>query len=184
MQRLFVGIPVPEAYGRQLATLSGTLAGRLDSTVRWTRPENGHLTLQFLGETPVERVDAVADALGGVRFLRFRLRAGGHGCFPHCGKPRILRIGMVEGGEQCVSLATLVHDVMDPFGYKRGNRFTPHLTLGRVKKPAEDDWEGVLAESETEWPAFTVDRFILWESDLRPDGPVYSVIREFPLVSD
>lgn len=183
MPRLFVGIPASEACRKTLSQVTARLDGHLRSKVRWTRPETVHVTLQFLGETPDDRVEAVADALGSLRFPSFELRPGGYGCFPHCRKPRVAWVGVARGGEECTALAGLVHDAMDPFGFKRGNLFTPHLTLGRVRKPQGDDWEALLAESESEWPAFTVDRFVLWESDLRPDGAVHTPVREFPLTT-
>ena len=181
MLRLFVGIPVSGPCRDTLSRVTAHLDGRLRSRVRWTRPEILHLTLQFLGDTPDETVDEVADALAALRFSPFELLPGGYGCFPNCRSPRILWVGAEQSGEQCTDLAGLVHEAMAPFGYKSGNRFTPHLTLGRVRKPLGDDWEALLAGCEPQWPGFTVDRFVLWRSDLRPDGAVHTPVREFLL---
>lgn len=181
MLRLFVGIPVSPPCRDALSRVTSHLGGRVRSKVRWTRPETLHLTLQFLGDTPDERVEEVAEALASVQFSAFRLLPGGYGCFPHCRSPRILWTGAVQGGEECAALAGLVHEAMAPFGYKSGSRFTPHLTLGRVRKPQGDDWEALLAGCREEWPGFTVGRFVLWKSDLRPDGAVHTPVSEVTL---
>jgi len=180
MPRLFVGIPVPGECREALAGAVRALAAAAGDGLRPTRPENFHLTLQFLGETPDDRVAAVADALAPVAFAPFTLRPGRIGCLPDCRRPRVIHTDAAQGGEACAVLAGLVRDAMDPLGYPRGNSFTPHLTLARIKRPGGVDWRALVARRPADLPAFWVDRFVLWRSELKPSGPVYTALREFP----
>ncbi|WP_419786576.1 RNA 2',3'-cyclic phosphodiesterase [Pseudodesulfovibrio sp.] len=180
MPRLFVGIPVPGECRDVLDEMARALAMGAGGALRKTRPENFHLTLQSLGDTPYDRVQAVAEALASVEFNTFRLRPGPVGCLPDCRCPRVLYVGAEEGEAACVDLANKVRDAMDAFGYERGRRFLPHLTLGRIKKPGEMDWAGLVAGCIKRSSAFAVDRLVLWQSELPPDGPIYSRLREYP----
>ncbi|MEF2232151.1 MAG: RNA 2',3'-cyclic phosphodiesterase [Pseudodesulfovibrio sp.] len=179
MPRLFVGVPVDPACRDALARLTAWLAERAGEGVRWTRPENFHLTFQFLGETPQDRIAPVAEALAAIRFAPFTLRPGPMDCLPHCRRPRVLHLTLARGGPDCAALAARVRTAMDPFGYPRGSTFTPHLTLGRVKRPGPIDPQA-LAASPGGLPAFLVDRFILWQSELTPAGPIHTAVREMP----
>ena len=65
-RRLFVALEPPEPVRRRIAALAEELrrgAGQAGDEVRWVRPENVHLTLQFLGAVPDERVAAVEAAV-------------------------------------------------------------------------------------------------------------------------
>ncbi|WP_319469027.1 RNA 2',3'-cyclic phosphodiesterase [uncultured Pseudodesulfovibrio sp.] len=182
MLRMFVGIPVSDDYKTRLDSMVETLGGRVRSRVRWTRPGNWHVSLQFLGSVEEEDVADVRSALRGIDFSSFVMRAGDIGCFPDMRKPRVMWVGMDEGNDECARLSEAVKDAMEPFGFKRGTQpFQAHLTLGRVKRSEPDDFASVLGNVSQEWPELGVDRFILWKSDLTPDGPVYTVVEEFPL---
>ncbi len=182
MPRLFVGIAVPDEYKKALDSLVGDLGGRLASDVRWTRAGNWHVTLQFLGSVDEEKLDEIRAVLRGIEFQSFSMQAGGIGCFPGVRNPRILWLGMRQGEETCLQLADVVKDAMDVFGFKRGDKSTNiHLTLGRVKRLASDDFAGVFEGVRKELPEFSVDRFTLWESELTSNGPVYTVVEEFLL---
>lgn len=180
MPRLFVGIPVPGECREALAGIVRALAKGAGDGLRPTRPENFHLTLQFLGETPDDRVAAVADALAAIVFPPFILRPGPVGCLPDCRRPRVVHAGAALGGEECAALAGRVRDATAPLGFPRGNSFTPHLTLGRIKRPGGVDWRALVADRPADLPAFSVDRFVLWRSELTPAGPIYTALREYP----
>src|SRR5690349_11728363 len=84
--RLFVALPVAESVKEELRRLQAELRERLpDGLVRWTRPEQIHLTLRFLGEVETGRVGDLITAVRGVGdySATLRLRADGVGVFPH-----------------------------------------------------------------------------------------------------
>lgn len=182
--RCFIGLPLPEVYKTRLSSLLSTLRPQVRGRVSWTRPENWHLTLKFLGETTPETVEAVEASLAGVRTPAFALQAGGCGFFPDIRRPRVAWLGLVRGGPECAALARAVEGAVAPLGFPpEGRPFAAHLTLGRIKESAGQDWAKVQSlAGAVEWPEVRLDRFVLWESRLHPGGPEYVALAEYPLV--
>jgi len=183
MARLFIGIKLPPAYQDRVSPFTRTLDKGLDTRVNWTRPGNWHLTLKFLGDTEAARIPAVIDALATIDRPAFTLQAGGAGAFPNAKHPRVLWLGLIQGAQQCEALAEAVNDALEAVDTPREKkRFRPHLTLGRIKKPGREDWQGVLDRAAQEpWPAFAAARFTLWQSELGSTGAVHTPVEEFYL---
>ena len=182
MPRLFIGTGLPNVYRKVLTPLTARLSTLTDANINWSKPDTWHLTLKFLGETEEARIPAVKAALGAVDFSAFPLRARGAGAFPDARRPKVLWLGLAEGGEQAATLAGAIEDALAAIGIPRERkRFRPHLTLGRVRKPAPGDWDTLLKTAgATEWPPFTVSRFALWQSTLTPEGAIHTPLAEFP----
>jgi len=197
MPRLFMGVDIPPACRERAAMVRHCLAGRLASDIRWTRPDSWHLTLKFLGEVAPERVDAVSAALKAVAFAPFAARLGGCGTFPPLAAapggrrkrgqpPRVVWLGLTQGGDALAGLAQAIDEALTPLGFApAATPRHPHLTLGRVRRAAPDSWPETLAACDAAnsqadpWPEFTVDGFTLWRSDLMPDGARHRVIGRF-----
>jgi 2'-5' RNA ligase len=188
-RRLFVALEPPEPVRRRLAALAEELrrrAGRAGDEVRWVRPENVHLTLQFLGAVPEERVAAVEAALreaaAGGRPLSLALR--GAGGFPNARRPRVLWAGL-EG--DLAPLSALVGDLgarLARLGFPPEDRpFSPHLTLGRARDGrGAPGLAGALAgAAEAEPTPWRAAEILLVESHLSPRGPRYETIARIAL---
>jgi len=180
--RLFIGIGLSDTYRQVLIPLIQSLSGLTDSSINWSKPDTWHLTLKFLGETDEARIPAIKAALAAVDFTAFPLRAGGAGAFPDARRPKVLWLGLAEGGEQAASLAQSIEDALAAINIPREKKpFRPHLTLGRVRKPAPGDWTPVLdAAAAHPWPPFPVTHFTLWQSTLTPEGAIHTPLAEFP----
>jgi len=181
--RCFVALPLPESYQEGLERVVEQWRGALASKINWTKRGNWHLTLYFLGEVDDAAVGSIRRALAGVRQSRFTLQAGGGGFFPPGKPPRVIWAGLKQGGEACAALAGEVENALRELGYPgRDKPFTAHLTLGRVKKGARDDWKALLRYLQAaEWPEIEVGSFVLWQSSLTSAGPVYEEIERYPL---
>lgn len=174
-KRLFVGLALPDNYQQQLGDLAKHWGVSLASRVTWTKKGNWHLTLKFLGDVALAQVDDVARALKTVTFTSFTIRAGGVGFFPAKGEPRVLWVGLTEGGEAVADLGVKVEMTLDSLGFAPETRpYRPHLTLARIRKSKGDDW-GALAKGigAIAWQPVTMNGFVLWESVLGPKGPSY-----------
>lgn len=180
--RLFIGLPLPAGYQDRLGRLIGRLKRLVRSQVSWTRPGNWHTTLKFLGEVEKGRLAAISEALGRVEFPAFAMQAGSAGFFPDVRRPRVIWVGLVHGSEACSALAGDVERAANSLGFAaEGRPFATHLTIGRVKREDRDDWRAVEREiSGVDWPRFELDRFVLWQSILGPEGPKYVRRAEFP----
>lgn len=181
--RTFIAISLHQDI---ISELSGFIKGlsTLDSSVRWVRPENIHLTLKFLGEVKDDRVAKIADALNDtvVTHRPFTISIRGTGCFPNCKSPRVLWVG-VDTSEQLQRLFQDLQEACYNLGFERHQKgFTPHLTLGRVKSTVKKELTTFFDKyRQYHWGEGAVDSIYLMKSLLRPEGPVYSVIAKLPL---
>lgn len=181
--RTFIAIDLPREVKAYLSQLTKDLAGQVPyRAVRWAKPERMHLTLRFIGETEKNLLPGLGQVLDvtAARHQRLSLHLNGFGCFPNCKRPRVLWAGVKGDVEAAASLKHDIDQALLPFGWEAENRpFQPHLTVGRVS-----DSQKVAAQR---WPedvqplAIPVTSIHLIESELTPDGPVYTVRHSSPL---
>jgi 2'-5' RNA ligase len=187
--RLFVAIAVPEEIQSRLGELQREWRERLKrSSISWTRQENFHITLRFLGDVPSNRVDDLTRALAGAvaPLAPLRLAAIGLGCFPNSRRPRILWAGVRDEAGELAELARRIVDATNSFSSKPAEeRFTGHLTLARVG-PVGGDASSIIdrfireaaARSAGSWCAETVE---LVRSELHSAGSRYMTLARLPL---
>jgi len=182
--RLFIAVELPaEPVLAALSRLQERLRG-LESAnaIRWTASSGIHLTLKFLGETPADRVDRIAQAMheAAQAHHAFDLSIRGVGGFPDLRRPRVVWAGLHGDLESLHALRDSVERTVSPLGYPTESRpFSPHLTLGRARQDASTSAlgkiGGALAKLDVgEIGAWRVTGVSLMESDLRPSGAVYT----------
>ncbi len=192
--RLFVALDLDAAIRQRIARfLDGVREFAPDA--RWVRAESLHLTLKFIGEQPDRKLDAIKQALAGIRSLATALNFHGYGFFPTVRSARVFWIG-VEADEHLAQLARLVEEALEPLGIKaEGRDFSPHLTLARGKSAAPQRRPGDLpnrtfqqlqeklnALPAPEFGTITAREFFLYQSKLSPAGSQYSQLQRFPLL--
>jgi len=188
-RRLFVALEPPEPVRRRIAAAAAGLrraAGRAASEVRWVLDENVHLTVQFLGAVPEERVEGVGLALSAAAAAArpLSLEVKGAGGFPNARRPRVVWLGL--GGDLAAlgALAAELGRRLAPLGFPPEARpFSPHLTLGRARDPrGAPGLAGALAGAgDDEGFAWRAAELVLFESHLSPAGPRYEAILRAPL---
>ncbi len=170
----------------------GGLAQRLaqatpERTVSWVKPELMHLTLKFLGDTPEAAVPKIAAALDTVANgqTAFAVQTCELGCFPNLKRPRVVWMGFdAQGVLRLGALNRAVEIAVAPLGFPTEARpFSAHLTLGRVRKEASPSQAAKVGESVRAlkgMPTLTdiLDSILLIKSELRPAGPVYTVLHK------
>lgn len=188
MRIFFAVFPSAEAQEAAFATV-GRLR-RANDGVSWVKRENLHYTLRFmgeLGERGLMRATAAARAAVAGR-APFAARLGAAGAFPNPRRARVLWLGLAEGGEALVALAASLERSLAAQGFDRAERaFSPHLTIGRVRR-GDEDWSARLSAlaagaSDPGAPAFTVDRVLVVQSTLSPGGSIYQVRAEAALAA-
>lgn len=181
--RLFAGIAIPPEVQKNLHRLIDSLRSAAPS-LRWSRPENLHITTKFMGEVPEASVDRIIETLGALpRVGRMAISIRGLGWFPNPHSPRVFWCG-VDAPPELAQLARLTEDAVAPFGIERENRkFSPHLTLARVNPgtPVFKLQQAVAALPGAEFGSFTAFQFHLYESQLAPGGSKYTKLASFSL---
>jgi len=146
-----------------------------------------HLTLLFLGETPTDRVVAIVEFLGpvGATTAPFDLSLEGVGAFPSAERPRVVWVGVTRGREAVTRLAASVREALHSEGEPgRRDAFVPHLTLFRVRSPADHRRAAEVLSGATPPPEprhHRVREFVLKESVLSSHGATHRTVATFPL---
>ncbi|HEV8361422.1 MAG TPA: RNA 2',3'-cyclic phosphodiesterase [Candidatus Thermoplasmatota archaeon] len=155
------------------------------SDVKLVEGQNTHVTLKFLGDTPVTFVDkieqGIRNAAKGIK--PFEMTVRGAGAFPSSANPRVVWVGL-EHAEPLGVMARRLEDEMHKLAFPRERRdFTPHITLARVRSPrGRERLAAVLGEhAGEEFGRATIDKVLLMRSELHPEGPVYKPVRAVPL---
>jgi 2'-5' RNA ligase len=181
--RTFIALDLDPDIKTRLSDLLRRLRWRGPKGVSWARELGLHITLKFLGEIDKDRAarveEAIRTAAGAIP--AFPLRVRGTGAFPPPPRPpRVLWVGTDEPAA-ILDLQGRLEAGLEALGFDRETRpFHPHLTLGRVKsatglRDAAAELERV---KEAEFGEMTVRKITLYQSTLRPDGAVYSVLAE------
>jgi len=179
--RAFIAVDLTESVRSALGEAQEVLKLR-GFRVKWVRPPNIHLTLKFLGSTAAADVDkiGVAMALAAKNCTPFSLAAKGIGVFPDIRRPRVIWAGLSGGLEMLQQMQQNLDGHLADLGFARETRgFKAHLTLGRVKgKINSDRMNAAMIElTGFESKPFDVNRMILFKSELRPGGAVYTQVQ-------
>ena len=179
MIRAFIAVEV-EAFPDIRAfmrDLKGTKA-----RIKTVEPENLHITLKFLGDIEERKAEELADALESIETppLSFDIRSAG--AFPDIRNPKVIWAGIEEDGSLS-SLQKEVEEICASLGFERDKRrFSPHLTVGRVKDRNTKGIRPVVERySDVHFGTVDVREIKLKRSVLTPQGPIYSDIASLPL---
>ncbi|MDM8515331.1 RNA 2',3'-cyclic phosphodiesterase [Desulfobacterales bacterium HSG16] len=184
--RAFIAIKLPESVTSGILDLQKDLKNK-GLVIKWVRPENIHLTLKFLGNISLVEVNAAKHAIldTTVNFAPFVLTAAKIGVFATVRKPRILWTGIKGDTKHLVDLQKSLDRQLAVAGFEPEKRpFKAHLTIGRFKKNGrfkkKNDpkmlSDAIMEFEHFESKKFMADRIILFKSELRPSGAVYTEI--------
>jgi 2'-5' RNA ligase len=186
--RLFVALELPEGERRRLAELHERerfrWRGLESASLNWTREENLHITLKFLGEVSDQEVRPVTDALGRVRFPHpIALRIESLGFLPLRGPIRVFTARIGGDFDGLAALHAAIELAMEPLGFPREQRpYSPHVTLARPRREGRISGDARAAVAEHQpppGPEFVVDRLVMMSSELSNGPPRYRPIAHF-----
>ena len=184
MKRLFAAIKIhpDDNFLRVYYHLINKLK---DESIKWVRPENMHLTLKFFGETEEGRIANICEVLDilTLDYDALNVRLKGVGIFGSSYNPRVIWFG-IENNELLKKLGNHLISDLSKAGFP-GDRqnFVPHLTAGRIRKLRHKNcFQTAINQLKEEFiQEISVDEICLFNSILKPDGPVYEVIENFKL---
>lgn len=180
MRRTFVAVDLNEEARRAAEVYIRDLRSQFPNVrVGWERPEKLHLTLKFIGDTGERELAALEEAVSEIAVAspRFELTLAGTGTFPLRGPARILWLG-VEAPPVLAEIAHRLESECRALGFEPENRkFSPHLTIGRVREPGRSGGLGEKHRSKDFGPVrMAVEEIVIYESRLQPGGSVYTNI--------
>lgn len=204
--RTFIAIDLPAPVLDALANTQEQLHSYLaaqgqDRALRWSPTKNLHLTLRFLGDTTPEQQEQVTERLQALAAtvapfaLHVDFTGNGLGGFPTLRQPRVVWMGIGGELDALGQLQAQVEKIVQAAGFTPEEKpFSPHLTLARAARNSDrrrlkevgqalGDYVQAAATSlaPTDPLRFTVNRVILYQSELRPGGSRYTALAELPL---
>lgn len=174
--RVFVAVDIPKGVMEDLKEIQKYLREAELKPVK-----DFHLTLKFLGEVSEPRVEEVKEALKQIKFKSFKAQLTEIGVFPNPNYVRVVWVGVSP--EDFISLQKQVDNSLEKLGFKKDNRFHPHLTLARVKFVKDkENFKKIFGNIKIEKREFEVNEFKLIKSTLTREGPIYEDLAVFKLI--
>jgi 2'-5' RNA ligase len=181
--RLFTGLALDEKTTDILGPFVSSFQ-REFPTLRWSHPQQWHVTLQFLGEIKDDRYSCIVERLQAIRANAVEVRLGTPDFFERAGVFHIA----IEKTETLLALHRTTQQALLPCGFgPEGRPYSPHITLARNKGRApSSDFKRLRREAEKHapvtFPPFVTSEFFLYQSFTGPSGPRYEVRERFALM--
>lgn len=182
--RTFIAIDIPPT--KELQALQYDISANLEGVdIKYADANHHHITLSFLGETSAIQVQAICDSLKMIKLpsalINVVLR--GIGLFNNEQKPSILWVG-IEPNLALENLWFEINKIIAAHGLPTNQRrFSPHLTLGRIKRTKTIHNIEVFRQKyqHVMFGSIQVKEFVFYQSILSPQGSVYNPIQKFTL---
>jgi len=181
--RSFISIDVEDQ--RILSHVTSILSSlqALGGDLKPVERENIHLTLKFLGNLPLPRLEEVESSLHQLIFPSFTAEIKGAGAFPNLNHMSVIWVGVNEGWNRVEQIYEQVEKLLSALGFRRENRpFSPHITIARVRSGRKRDEIANFLRSlgDESFGTIIVDKVRLKQSILSGSGPKYSTLLEVP----
>lgn len=152
--------------------------------IRWVGKEKQHLTIRFLGNLSANQLAEVKAVLSRIasHTKPFSFQLEGLAYFRHRGIPSVIFLS-AQADEMLVELARDLRMELEKAGIESSKKFSPHLTLGRLKRPNNlVHFEATMEKlGKTAVQYVIADELILYESHLSPSGSEYHVLGKYAL---
>jgi RNA 2',3'-cyclic 3'-phosphodiesterase len=187
--RLFVALPIPGPVKAEIERVQVELRRALpDHSARWTKREQFHLTLRFLGNVRAQRVPELVNAARAAcrNFPPLKLRAERVGCFPDLRFPRVVWVWVHDETNRLLTFQKAVERATADFAETSAEEdFTGHVTIARTKNIKRPQAE-ILAKlaqgmAESFFGEWIADGIEIMRSELAPAGARHSCLAAISL---
>lgn len=185
MQRIFIALLINNELKNGLIQIQEKLKVS-KAEVKWVSHEGIHLTLKFLGNVEdfqMENIYAIVSAVVA-NFSPFTISLSSLNAFPGMSRPQIIWVGIQQGREVICEINQQIEDNLVSLGFeKEKKRFSPHLTIGRVKGNKRcAELTSLLPKIESSnIGQMRVEAIHIMKSQLTSQGAIYSVLKEISL---
>lgn len=152
--------------------------------IKFVEPHNMHFTFKFFGEIGARKFEKITSAVEAKvqNYSPFEICIKGAGLFPNPRYIRVVWLGVEDSGPFS-RLQMAMDEDFTKLGFKKERSYVPHLTLGRVRGAKNKN--ALLSKidelREVKIGKMKIEKLLFKESVLKPDGPVYTTLKEFDL---
>ncbi|MBI4017906.1 MAG: RNA 2',3'-cyclic phosphodiesterase [Candidatus Aenigmarchaeota archaeon] len=177
--RAFVGIPLADELVERTVTLQHEAERYVKMKI--VKTQNLHWTVKFFANVSETQIEGIKNVLDGLKssIKPFSISLQGLGVFPNEERPSVLWIG-TQPEEPFAKMLQQVNVALSHYASK-GREAVPHLTIGRVKSVSDRPAFEKLLKHPVTLGEMAVDRLVLFQSVLKPEGPVYQKLYEVRL---
>jgi len=180
-QRLFVGIDLPKHAHHQIGRIQKALQESRLFKGKFTRPDQVHITIKFIGEVSPEDAQRIQTVLQSIKAKKMEARLDGIDVFSMGNRIKIIFLNIIC--KELPSLAAEVEKVLLPWCEKEERDFVNHATVARVKGVEDREQLRNFVHSFSVEPlSFVIEQFILKQSVLLPEGPEYKDLALYELL--
>lgn len=182
MCRLFVAVPLPDNIKKSLLQLKVNIPG-----AKWSQDDQLHITIKFIGEVDGRIFHDIRNKLAEIDVDQFSLQIKGSGSFPPGNSSKRSMPKVLWAGFDDITLLTKLRNKIESILAeceikRKGRKFTPHVTLARLKNSHFHSIKDFLVVHSTfRSEIFNVEEFRLYSSKLLPGGAVHTIEAVYPL---
>lgn len=184
MKRVFLGIDLPQKIKIELEALKRK-SGLVNLPLRLVEQENSHVNIRFFDELSDEQISQINVCIDNIvsPTRPFTVNIEGFLVFPNLLVPRVVALKV-----ECKELMQLAGKILNamenmPFIIPVEKKYSPHITLGRVKEQLTFDEKAIIQTIKFK-DQFRVEVLHMFESILTTSGPIYKIIRSYHLRND
>lgn len=184
--RVFFAIDLPLSTKKNLGQFISELKkNSKTNAIRWTKPENLHITLHFLArvrredlEMLIENVRNKAEKSLAKTFMSF----GSLHLFPNPYRPRVIVLE-IQPQDQLSYLAEQIGIGIQNTNYEIDQRpFRAHLTLGRIKYTKKINLNFLNNFQIPEFEKISISEVVLFRSEPQPEGSKYTILETINII--
>lgn len=171
--RLFIAINFEDQIKEKIQEIINELE-KSSIQGRFVSKDHLHLTLEFLGEIPDERVDVIKKIMDEANLNPFTLKLSGVGYFKRP-QGNIYWLGLEEN-QNLMDTQKTIHKLLADQGFKLENRpYRPHITLGRKVK-LKDTFNYKIVDEKIKYLKIDVNKIDLVKSETINGKLIYTII--------
>mgnify|MGYP005831495927 CR=1 FL=1 len=180
--RAFLALPIEENLKEAVYQKIEFFRKNITSRVKWVEKENLHFTIFFFGEIDEKKKNEIIKIAESKNFKKIKICLNSISYFPSDKNPRVIFYKLKEGEEKIKEIYDTFFEPFSKILRLKKEDFKAHLTIGRVKERLDEKDIKFLKENEFEFKTSFLYKIILFESILKPEGPIYNPIKEFHLL--
>jgi len=179
--RAFVAVEVPECEAKNGILGFMRAVSESGADLKLVEPQNIHITLRFLGEVTMSKLESIKAELSKISFNAFDVSLLGVGVFPDYRHINVIWAAIDEGNVGLVDLYGKITNALRKASIPPDMRgLNPHITVARVRsgKNKESLSKTISGLKDLEFGTFHANSFHLKRSTLTSTGPIYQSLME------
>ena len=183
--REFLAIEIENHLKDNIQKIQDTIKDTNSCKINYVKTENIHLTLKFFGEINERKEKQIIKIVEKTinDYKHYTIKLAKIGAFPNIKRPRVIWTGIKDKHNVTINLIKELDNEFNKIGFKKERDYVPHITIGRVKEIHNKELlNETLKELKNEYVGkLEIKSLSLKESQLTPNGPIYTTKKEFKL---